>query len=215
MKKIPRLSLLFITSFLAACSTSVGNLKIDINNDNQSNSISASSSAAPEYFDGDTIEVDKLTSINVSFNTSGNYEQDSITVDELKSIILDDKQVIKEYLKLTYVGIHESGLKLGTINKNEDGVFSFKVVEGYLIKAIKIEATPRVSTVYKESEIIVTADEVSLSVNGSKYIKLGRTFDEDGNLPTTECNYLLTETDTITITSNNQRAIIKDIILYV
>lgn len=215
MKKIPRLSLLFITSFLVACSTSVGNLKIDINNDNQSNSISASSSAAPEYFDGDTIEVDKLSSFNVSFNISGNYEKDSITVDELKSIILDDKQVIKEYLKLTYVGIHESGLKLGTINKNEDGVFSFKVVEGYLIKAIKIDATPRVSTVYKESETIVTADEVSLSVNGSKYIKLGRTFDKDGNLPTTECNYLLTGTDTITITSNNQRAIIKDIILYV
>lgn len=212
-KKILK-SLPFLACMLTACNFSIttaneshepglyaGDSKID------------TTSVLREYFTGDTLTgKDLLTEmvIEPKKEDATNVFKEAVEIAEY----LNAPTVVTQINEFKEVAKNANGIRIGDMTAKLDGRLSFTCSQS--IKMVSIKAAPYVTMVTGFEETSYQSDQnVAISLNSSKYIKLNVNVNESGVAETTDCNYILPEsTNKLTIDVALQRAIISKITLY-
>lgn len=184
---------------------------------------SSSSLQNIEYFDGNDFEDDiynhKVTidCTNVS-PTVGSYF--SSPEDVLAAMNQDGgSAVINSIGEMQYVGRGDGGLLIGHSLEKTNGLLSFDLLGGALIKAIKISARPRAHEYYEDhlgGTMKLNIDEVALSINESKYIKLKNDYTKMSQIEDTVCSVIISDigVSQVSISAYNMQTIIHSIDIF-
>lgn len=177
-----------------------------------------------EYFDGDSFE-DSVYEHKVTIDctnehtTVGAYY--SLAEDIFAAMNQDPTEgVIDSFSENTqYVGKGDGGLLIGHNLEKLNGLLSFELKSSVPAKAIKVHARPRAHEYYDgqygENKKL-SIDQVALSVNGSKYIKLNNDYTEFSDIEDTVCGVIVSETGVsqVSISAYNMQAIIHTIDIF-
>lgn len=188
-----------------------------------SSSSPSSSMQDIEYFDGNEFE-DSVYAHKVTIDCTNEYATVGSYYSEAEDILIAMNQdgsesIVNSIGEMQYVGRGDGGLLLGHSLERVNGLLSFDLSGGVLAKAIKINARPRAHEYY-ESQLGGTKklriDEVALSINESKYIKLNNDYTEFSQIEDTVCSVIISETGVsqISISAYNMQAIIHTIDIF-
>lgn len=189
----------------------------------ESTSSSGSSLQNIEYFDGNDFEdsdYDHKVTIDCTneYTTVGSYY--SLPEDILAAMNQDPLTgVLDEIGIMEYVGRGDGGLLLGHSLEKTNGLLSFGFRNPTRAKAVKVYARPRAHEYYDGQlgeDRKLSIDEVALSINESKYIKLNNDYTNFSEIEDTVCSVVISEVGTseVSISAYNMQAIIHTIEIF-
>lgn len=164
------------------------------------------------YFDGDSINESDYTSHLVTMRT----DVSTVAISDkevFNSYIVDNDSIISDVTLLKEIAKNPNGLRVGDAKNSLRGELTLTLSSP--IKAVRISAYP-FSQLREglEDSVMIADTNVGLSVNGSAFIKLDSTLEnEQAKLQT--CDYVLsTPSEEFKLVVGEQRAVIKNITFY-
>ena len=193
------------------------NSGLDKNNSTQSSNLPADSYRT---FAGDTFDVGDTSKVELTFGNFTDNLSDIEDINIINSYInVSEENVFNTVEAPKYVGTkEEQGLFLGADSRYADGYLTFVFSKD--IKYVEITATTYyyINTAWNGDDLVVD-EEVGISVNGSLYVPLVSTLDnETKNVKETVCKYDVSnkseDKNKVSLRVKQRRAFLQKIALY-
>lgn len=168
-----------------------------------------------EFYQGDVLDTAGHTSfvLEILGSDESSFENGHIFASntEIMSTFKSHEQLVGIGEEFKNVSQSENGIQIGNFSHNLFGEMTINLASN--VTMVEIYATPRAKEIAVETGYEMQVDEnVAISVNDSKYIKLDCVnYEED-----TICKYQLSEdgSNSISLSVFGERAIISKIVLY-